>query len=409
MKDLTGGVLFLQIYAGGGILGGTEIYLKNLLGIIKERNSNLKIYLAVFNKVNNIFSTVASEVTDSRFTRVLDSWASLRAQYRFRLLGIVSFLWGLAWMYWSARRLILNHKVSGIYANGGHLTSLVAYLLFREFGIKYVVHLHGVFNFEEFLAESNKSLGSLFLGGITRLMLDNAEEVIANSKDVALDMQKVLKPSSHCSIVHCFVDRRIFTPQDKIVARRKLGLPKDELIIFSGNRLDTGKKIPFLCEMVKRSGRNIKCVIVGDGQLRAEIEELAKSDERFIYLPKVENEKLPVYINAADLVWGVCSVYYISLTLIESLACGVPVMASENPSPVDVDWGRKVARETLSKEAGFLVEEDAVKAAKLLMRLVENRGMLTKMSPGCVNFYEQAYGGKNINRVMKILEKLTAG
>lgn len=389
-------LLFIHLYGGGGIVGGTEIYLKNLLKEMKQQTPEISVYLAVLNKKNNIFPSLAEKIEDNRFTRFLESWTAVRWQYRYRVLGFLSYLWGVLWLYVTARRMAINEKVDAVYANGGHLSSLVAYLLHRELSLRYAVHFHGVFNFSGF-----------FFPGLTRRILCSATPVIANSKDVATDVKKLLSEDTYCPIVHCFVDQSVFYPQDRQTCRKKLGLPEDAFIILSGNRLDIGKKIPLLLQSVTGLENDVRCVIIGDGPYRGEVEERIRRDPRFIYLPIVANEKLPLYINAADIVWGVCSVYYISLTLIEALACGVPVIASRKPSPIDMNWGQKVAPETIPKSVGFLVDENVSDITKLFRRMKQNRSVLQRMSGDCVRFYDRVYGKKNIKQIMEIIRTLT--
>lgn len=401
-------ILFLQIYGGGGILGGTETYLKNLFTEIKHHDPSLELLLAVFNKKDSIFTQLVDRIEDSVFTRFLDSWQALRLQYRFRILGSISFLWGLVWFYHTAKLLIQDKRIDYIYANGGHLSALVAYFLHKTFHIRYIVHIHGVFNFSELFTDTYLSPRKLLLASVTRNMLEEASHVIANSKDVYDDIAKVKSDVSNCSIVHCFVNRNIFFPREKQEMRAALHLPKKTFIILSANRLDKSKKLPFLIESVKGMKQKVICLIIGDGQLRSDVEALAGKDSRFIYYRQIVNEDLSKYICAADIVWGVCSVYYMCMTLIESLACGVPVMASQEPSPIDVEWGKKVVASTLPSRIGHLVPEVIPDMSKLLDRLALSRGQLKETRSACLAFYDEVYGQKNIHKVLHIMDSLNA-
>lgn len=388
-------------------MGGTEVYLKNLLVEIRRLRPNIELFLTVFSKNNSIFTPHVNSIEDSIFTRFLDSWGALRLQYRYRILGSMSFLWGLFWFCIASARMTSKHNIQVIYANGGHLSALTAYFLHKIFHIPYVVHFHGVFDFSELFTSTALSPRKLLLAGVTQNMLEEASHVIANSRDVFEDIGRVKNRMKNCSIVHCFVNRKTFFPRDQRACRKALDLPDNAFIILSANRLDRSKKIPFLISSAAGMAQKVICILIGDGQMRSEIETLVKKDKRFVYYRQVTNEELPLFINAADIVWGVCSVYYISLTLIEALACGVPIIASREPSPIDMKWGSNVKPETLPRDIGFLVDESIIKVSRLFDRLSQRRNQLEAMRSACIHFYESVYGTKNINRILGIINSVT--
>ncbi len=396
-------ILFLQIYGGGGISGGTEVYLKNLLTKLNKKKS---IYIATFNKKHTIFSKLGA-VEDTLFTRFLENWRTVKLIYRFPLLGLLSYVWGIFWLYRLSAKIILKNRISLIYSNGGLLTAIVAYFLYRTYQIPYILHFHGLFNFKGLIHNSTFSLKSLLFKRIARNALLKASRIIANSKEVADDINGVGGLSAKAEVVHCFVDTGVFYPQNKIQCRTQLHMPLNEFVFLCPNRLDADKGIDFLLESIPQiKTKNIMFTFIGDGILKPQIEYLTKHDKRVVLLPPMKNDVLPKYLNSADIVWGPASVYYIGLSLIEALACGRPIIALNTPLPADNDYGRLVDPKTLPERVGYLIEKNPRNFARLIEALSQKRGILEKKKNDCVDFYNNEYGKRNRRKVLEIIYNL---
>ena len=173
----------------------------------------------------------------------------------------------------------------------------------------------------------------------------DAERAIATSADrivVASRHERDLltelygADAAKIAVVPCGVDLDLFTPIEKEVARRKLGLKDGERIILFVGRIEPLKGIDILIAAAAQlhENENFNVLIVGGDEASAEIEVLRRQAERLgvghhiSFVGAVEHEMLPLYYNAAD----VCVVpsYYESfgLVAVESMACGTPVVAS---------------------------------------------------------------------------------
>jgi D-inositol-3-phosphate glycosyltransferase len=135
------------------------------------------------------------------------------------------------------------------------------------------------------------------------------------------------------SIVPCGVNMALFHPVQRELARARLGLGKEKVILFVG-RLDPLKGLERLLEaMPKLNARLI--VIGGDESSRGEIAKLTALSSSLGIQDKIDlrgtvkQDELPYYYSAAD----VCAVpsYYESFGLVplEALSCGVPVVAAD--------------------------------------------------------------------------------
>jgi D-inositol-3-phosphate glycosyltransferase len=139
------------------------------------------------------------------------------------------------------------------------------------------------------------------------------------------------------SVVPCGVNLDLFRPIEKEIARSHIGFNSESIILFVG-RIVPLKGIDNLLKAMTYLGRKrrIKLVVIGgDEDDQAEMQRLKNLSrslmihESVIFLGPVKQEMLPFLYSAADLC--VVPSYYESfgLVVLESLACGTPVVATK--------------------------------------------------------------------------------
>ena len=163
-------------------------------------------------------------------------------------------------------------------------------------------------------------------------------------------------PAKKIRVVLNGVDPGLFHPVDREAVRRRLGL--------------TGRVLLSVGHLTKRKGHHLAIqalpglpgttlLIVGDGWMESELRELARSlglEERVRFLGHVEQEDLKEYYGAADALVLASSREGIANVLIESMACGTPVIATPvwgTPEAVTVPAAGVLMRD---RSAGALVE-----------------------------------------------------
>jgi D-inositol-3-phosphate glycosyltransferase len=139
------------------------------------------------------------------------------------------------------------------------------------------------------------------------------------------------------SVIPCGVNLDLFRPIGRETARCYLGLKEESIILFVG-RIIPLKGIDNLLMAMSYLQRKegIKLVVIGgDEHSQTEVERLKdlsrslKIQESVIFLGLVKQEILPFFYSAANLC--VVPSYYESfgLVVLESLACGTPVVATQ--------------------------------------------------------------------------------
>jgi D-inositol-3-phosphate glycosyltransferase len=171
-----------------------------------------------------------------------------------------------------------------------------------------------------------------------RETISDCQRIIVATENEKFDLARYYGAEPEkIGVVPCGVNMELFQPVDKTLARQKLGLNDEKILLFVG-RIDPLKGIDNLIKTIPllKNYPNLKLVVVGgDENSRAELEGLKKLAEELNIRESVDfrglvkQEQLPYFYSAAD----VCVVpsYYESFGMVplEALACGTPVVATD--------------------------------------------------------------------------------
>lgn len=130
------------------------------------------------------------------------------------------------------------------------------------------------------------------------------------------------------------VNTNLFYPNDKVEAKKKLGFNVSTRLIIYVGRIEPPKKIDVILKAFAKivsKENNYKLVFVGDGVSRNEMEKFSQIlsiSEHVSFLGVRKRSELPVLFNAADVSVLISGNEGSPLSVKESLACGVPVVAN---------------------------------------------------------------------------------
>lgn len=151
------------------------------------------------------------------------------------------------------------------------------------------------------------------------------------------------------------VDLERFTPVERGAARGKLDIPGDAEVVAAVGHLVPVKGYQFLIPVIARlisEHPKIRLYIVGEGYFRSKLEAQARQEkvqDRVIFVGRKPNEELKYWYSAADVSCLASAREGWANVLLESLACGTPVVATRV-------WG---APEVItSSELGVLVDQN---------------------------------------------------
>jgi teichuronic acid biosynthesis glycosyltransferase TuaC len=166
--------------------------------------------------------------------------------------------------------------------------------------------------------------------------LRKAQGVIAVSHSLKEAALRLGIPEEKVTVIPNGVDIDKFYPVPKEQARTDLGLPLNKKIVLSVGHLTVNKGFDLVIKTLKilsneSHENNLWLVIVGEGSARKELERLISSlqlGERVRLVGAVPHQELYLWYSAADLFCLASEKEGWPNVLLESLACGTPVLAT---------------------------------------------------------------------------------
>jgi glycosyltransferase involved in cell wall biosynthesis len=163
--------------------------------------------------------------------------------------------------------------------------------------------------------------------------LTGADAVIAVSRQLAERTAELGVNPNRLHVVYNGVDTTLFTPGSADVARAKLNLSADPLILFVGN-LAPVKGLDSLiaaCSQLRDRGVRFQCRLIGQGPLRRpllrKIHEANLAESVQLFGP-CQLEQLPDWYHAANVLVLPSLSEGVPNVILEAQACGTPVVAS---------------------------------------------------------------------------------
>lgn len=198
---------------------------------------------------------------------------------------------------------------------------IVLYPLAREAGIP----LFGASGEEDIstyvhVTEEYKKRIRSYIGGVISVSTKNQQECFSLN---LVDPEKSI-------VIPNAVDLDLFKLMDKRRCRQKLGLNDDDFIVSFVGQFMPRKGTLRLNEALKKiNDRRIKAVFIGSG---LEIPDY----DGILYKGRLNHDEIPYWLNAADIFVlpteneGCCN------SIIEAMACGLPVVSTNAPFNYDI-------------------------------------------------------------------------
>jgi glycosyltransferase involved in cell wall biosynthesis len=174
-----------------------------------------------------------------------------------------------------------------------------------------------------------------FAAAVQRLPLERSDECVAVSEFSRREIA-ALAPAARVTVVSTGVDTEHFSPGDRDVARRALGVPVDARMLLTVGRLVPVKRydraIRALASLERESTADPwRLHIAGTGSEDAELRAVAAREgvaERVIFDGQLDGDALLLRYRAADLQLCTSDFENWSLSILEGLATGLPVLGT---------------------------------------------------------------------------------
>ncbi len=205
--------------------------------------------------------------------------------------------------------------------------------------------------FTTLLGSDIHSLTSTAVTARAKKGLQSCERVLPVSNELAERLTKLGIDRERVSTVYYGVDNSKFDLRSRSESRQDLSLdPAETIALYVGNLVDIKRVDAVIAGYQAWQCSNKRLIIAGDGPLRGELERQAAAvDSPIDFLGAVAHEQLPTWMNAADVLVLLSRREGVPNVLLESMSCGVPVVATAVGGIPEV----------VAPEAGVLVDPDA--------------------------------------------------
>ncbi|MEW6718725.1 MAG: glycosyltransferase [Chloroflexota bacterium] len=180
------------------------------------------------------------------------------------------------------------------------------------------------------------------------------------------------------------------------ISRQQLHFQPDDVVLCYVGRLGPEKNLPFLLRAfggVAQAYEHVKLLIVGGGQEQENLEDRVKYmelDNKVQFTGMVSYEIIPSYLATADVFVTASVSETFGLSVIEAMACGLPVLGIHSPGISDI---------VEEGHTGLLSPEDIAAFTAKMVRMVTNHGQRRAMGDNA----RQASENYAIERTTQIL------
>jgi teichuronic acid biosynthesis glycosyltransferase TuaC len=249
--------------------------------------------------------------------------------------------------YRAARRLQREYHFDCIDAHYVYPDGFAAVLLGKALHLPVVVSARGT--------DINVFPSFALIRPMIRWTLRRAAGVIAVSAALKNAITDLGVPADKTAVIPNGVNVERFGPIERAVARDRLGLPRQIKIVVSVGSLTGVKNHHLLISAFARSFANrpdIRLYVLGEGPLLRDLQDLIHKlggEQQMFLMGMRPNEELANWFNAADLSCLASSREGWPNVVMESLACGTPVVATRVGGIPEI---------ITSEELGILVEQN---------------------------------------------------
>jgi len=218
-----------------------------------------------------------------------------------------------------------------------------------------------------------------------------------------MDQSILAQSAIGCRVIPNGVDTRVFKPADKRAARAAIGLPDEAMVLlFAANRprANPWKDYRTLRSAlsrvtVKAEGPKLLLVVLGE---KGRSEEAGPATIEFVPFQKNAAD-VARYYEAADVYVHATRADTFPTTILEAMACGLPVVATGIGG---------IPEQVVDGKTGYLVPQgDADSLASRLQALLDDPGLRSSMSRASVRRATSCFSlGRSVDQYLELYEEM---
>jgi glycosyltransferase involved in cell wall biosynthesis len=227
-----------------------------------------------------------------------------------------------------------------------------------------------------------------FIKRLTLYISKNVDKLICVNEDYIPIFEKWGIDSNKLIYIPNGVDIEKFSP-GKSEIKNKF---KNEKIILYFGRLHYQKNVDLLIrsfELIKKNIKNLKLIIIGTGTDFEKLKKMSSKDQDIIMTGFVPDNELIDYMRAADLVVFPSRGENASFTIMEAMACKLPVISSDTGN----------ARKILSDGRGLVFEKyTEAELARNCVQILKDEKMAKDMGEKARGYVLEKHSWHNISK-----------
>lgn len=245
--------------------------------------------------------------------------------------------------------------------------------LAMKLGLPYIVSLRG--SDVPFYNRRFYWLDRLCFRRLSKKIWQKARKVVANSRGLK-ELAQAASPGQEIAVIYNGINLEEFYPLDPNMKKRH-----GNLRLISTGRLIERKGYRYLIEALAGIP-DVELFLIGDGNLKAELTALAsKLKVKVNFLGKVSHELVPQYLREADLFVLPSLNEGMSNALLEAMACGLPVIATDTGGSEElIDGNGYVVRKGSSRELREAIDRFKASPELVASMGIRSRELAGKMS-----------------------------
>lgn len=361
-------------------VGGVETHLDNLCEYL--RTHDYRVYVVTYQPLTTKAKGLKIEKKENlEIHRIW--WPGFNLFHRLEPYPMLEFLYLTPRLFISLLLFLLKNKekIDVIHAQGFN-ASFIVKVLSKVFNKKFIASTHAIYE----LAPQS------LMTKVIKWALSSAHKILALSQPSKRELIRIGLTESTIGVYRYWVDQNLFRPFDKAKAKKKLNWEGRFVVLFVG-RFIRIKGAYTLLEIAKEVSEDIYFAFIGDGPLREEIRKVSNRIPNVIFIGRVENQNLPIYYNAADILC-VPSQYEegFGRVILEALSCGTPVLASNKGG----------IPEALGDRVGICIEPTARNIRRAIENLytVSGRLRLRQLQSYCREYALANFSEKNAELIV---------
>lgn len=360
-------------------IGGVETHLDDLCEYLRKNGH--KVFVITYQPLTTKSKGKKLEKKENLEIRRVQ-WFGYNLFPKLEPYPLIEFLYLFPGLFIYSFFFLLRHRreIDVVHAQG-FIASLVGKMLKPLFKIYSVAGTHTVYKLKK----------KWLLGKIFSWILKSYDKVLLVSEGAKEELLPFGLDLNKSAIFTYWASQEVFKPTDKSQCKKRLGWNGRFVVLFVGRFIKI-KGADVLLGAAKQVTENIYFTFIGNGPLADEIKRASDEIPNVLFIGKVNNQDLPLYYNAADILAVPSQYEGFARVTIEAMLCGTPVLASN----------RGCLPEIINPEVGELVEPlTPAEFAQRISYYYSHPERLRQLSNNCSKYAKKRFSKDNA----KIIEQ----